>query len=56
MLAARAARREGRHRRAYEVVRLDTFAVVRQAGDPAILGPIERWQDPAWKAATPGIR
>jgi hypothetical protein len=56
MLVAREARGEGKYRRAYEVVRLDTLAVVRQAGDPAILGPFRRWQAPAWKAATLSVR
>lgn len=56
MLVAREARGEGKYRRAYEVVRLDTLAVVRQAGDPAVLGPFQRWQDPAWKAATLSTR
>jgi hypothetical protein len=56
MLVVREARGDGRYRRAYEVVRLDTLAVVRQAGDPAILGLFKRWQDPAWKGATLSIR
>lgn len=56
MLVAREARSEGKYRRSFEVVRLDTFAVARQAGDPAILGAFQRWQDPAWKAATLSIR
>jgi hypothetical protein len=37
-------------------VRLDTLAVSRQAADPATLGPFQRWQDPAWKAATLSVR
>lgn len=56
MLVAREARGEGRYRRAYEVVRLDTLAVARQAVDPARLGAFKRWQDPAWRAATLSIR
>jgi hypothetical protein len=56
MLVAREARGEGKYRRSFEVMRLDTLAVARQAGDPASLGPFQRWQDPAWKAATLSIR
>ncbi len=56
MLVAREARGEGRYRRSFEVVRLDTLAVARQSGDPGALGPFRRWQDPAWKAATVSVR
>jgi hypothetical protein len=56
MLVAREARGDGRYRRSLEVVRLDTLAVSRQAGDPDILGPFRRWQDPAWTAATLSVR
>jgi hypothetical protein len=56
MLVAREARGEGKYRRAFEVVRLDTLAVARQSADAAVLGPFRRWQDPAWKAATLSVR
>jgi hypothetical protein len=56
MLVAREALSEGKHRRSFEVVRLDTLAVVRRAGEPAVLGAFRRWQDPAWKAATFSVR
>jgi hypothetical protein len=56
MLVAREARGEGRYKRSFEVMRLDTLAVARQASDPALLGAFQRWQDPAWKAATLSIR
>ncbi|HSD55020.1 MAG TPA: hypothetical protein VLC47_12690 [Burkholderiales bacterium] len=56
MLVAREARGEGKYRRSFEVVRLDSLAVARQAGDPRSLGPFQRWQDPAWKAATLSLR
>jgi hypothetical protein len=56
MLVAREARGDRKYRRSFEVMRLDTLAVVRQASDPAILGTFQRWQDPAWKAGTLSIR
>jgi hypothetical protein len=56
MLVAREARGEGKYRRSFEVVRLDTLAVTRQAGDAAQLGAFQRWQDPGWKAATLSTR
>ena len=56
MLVAREAQGEGRHRRNFEVVRLDTLATVRQAGDPSMLGAFQRWQDPAWKRHTVSVR
>jgi hypothetical protein len=56
MLVAREARVEGRWRRSFEVVRLDDLGVERQAGDPAILGAFQRWQDPAWKRETISLR
>nr|WP_236598978.1 hypothetical protein [Ramlibacter monticola] len=48
VLVAREARGEGRYRRSYEVVGLDSLATQRQTGEPGLLGPFQRWQDPAW--------
>jgi hypothetical protein len=56
MLVAREARGEGRYRRSFEVIRIDTLAASRQAGDPTVLGPFRRWQDPSWAAATLSVR
>jgi hypothetical protein len=56
MLVAREARGEGEYRRNFEVMRLDTLAVARQAGDPGILGAFQRWQDPSWKEQTLSVR
>jgi hypothetical protein len=56
MLVAREARGEGKYRRNFEVMRLDTLAVARQAGDPGILGAFQRWQDPSWKQQTLSVR
>jgi hypothetical protein len=56
VLVAREARGEGRYRRSFEVVALDSLATQRQAGDPAALGPFRRWQDPGWKRLTVSLR
>lgn len=56
VLVAREARGEGRYRRNYEVVSLDSLVTQRQSGDPAALGPFQRWQDPAWKKMTVSLR
>jgi hypothetical protein len=56
VLVAREARGEGKYRRNFEVVRLDTLAVARQASDPDVLGAFQRWQDPSWKEQTLSVR
>jgi hypothetical protein len=56
VLVAREAQGEGRYLRNFEIVRLDTLATVRQAGDPSMLGAFQRWQDPAWKRHTVSVR
>jgi hypothetical protein len=56
MLLAREARGEGRYRRSYEVVSLDSLATQRQSGDASALGAFQRWQDPGWKRMTVSLR
>jgi hypothetical protein len=56
MLLAREMRGDGRYQRNYEVVSLDSLVVARQSGDPASLGPFQRWQDAAWKRQTVSLR
>lgn len=56
MLVAREARGDGKYQRNFEVMRLDTLAVARQASDPTVLGAFQRWQDPSWKAQTLSLR
>jgi hypothetical protein len=56
VLVAREARGDGKYRRNYEVVSLDSLTVQRQTGDPAALGPFQRWQDAGWKRMTVSLR
>lgn len=56
VLVAREARGDGKYRRNFEVVRLDSLATERQSPDPTALGPFQRWQDPAWKRMTVSVR
>ena len=56
MLVAREALGEGKYKRNFELLRLDTLAPVRQSSDPAALGAFQRWQDPAWKQASLSLR
>lgn len=56
MLVAREARVEGRFKRSFEVLSLDTLAVDKQASTPALLVLFGKWQDPAWKRGTVSLR
>ncbi len=56
MLVAREARGEGRHRRSFEVIRLDGLSVERQSGDPVALAAFQRWPDAAWKRDSVSLR
>ncbi|MBI3798709.1 MAG: hypothetical protein HY268_17305 [Deltaproteobacteria bacterium] len=56
MLAAREARTDGKFKRSFEIIRLDTLEVEKQAESPEALTPFYRWQDPEWKRQTLAIR
>lgn len=56
VLVAREARAEGKYRRSYEVVSLESLATQRQSQDAAALGPFQRWPDAGWKRMTVALR
>lgn len=56
LLIAREARAAGKLTRSFEVLRLDTLAVLGKAGRPNDMTAFYRWQSPAWKAQTLALR
>ena len=56
VLVAREARGEGKYRRSFEVVNLDTLSTERRAATPDALGAFQRWEDPGWKRSTLSLR
>ena len=56
MLLVRETRIAGRYKRSFEVMRLDTLAIDKQASDPSLLAAFSKWQDAAWKRQTVSLR
>ncbi|OWQ45319.1 hypothetical protein CDL60_20455 [Roseateles noduli] len=56
LLVARESRAEGRYKRSYELVDLDTLETKRQAGDVTMLGAFQRWQAADWKGTSLSAR
>ncbi|HWX04148.1 hypothetical protein [Collimonas sp.] len=56
MLAVREARVDGHFKRSFEVLRMDSMDVEKQADNPRSLSLFYKWQDPAWKRGTLSLR
>jgi hypothetical protein len=56
MLIAREARSEGKYKRSFEVLNLDTATVQQQSSKPELLGALQRWQAVRWKEHTLSVR
>ena len=56
MLVAREVRQDGRMRRSFETVRLDSLLTDKKAEEPSSLSTFYRWQDAQWKKLTVSLR
>ena len=56
LLVAREARAEGRWKRTFEVLKLDTLNTEKFASTPQILAAFQRWQAADWKQQTVSLR
>lgn len=56
ILTAREVRIDGRYKRSFELMSLESLQVERWADKPESLTPFYRWQDPSWKRMTLSLR
>lgn len=56
LLVAREVKTDGRFNRRFEVLKLDSLVVDKQASTPTLLQAFGRWQDAAWKRLTVSVR
>ena len=56
VLVAREARGEGKYKKSFEVLKLASLTAERQAGEAAMLGAFNRWQDAGWKGGSVSVR
>lgn len=56
MLVAREARGDGKYKRSFEVLSLDSLMAQRQASDPGLLVAFRSWPDASWKRQTLSLR
>jgi hypothetical protein len=56
LLVAREHRADGRFRKSFELLRLDTLNVEKTADAPSSINAFYRWQDPVWKKQTIALR
>jgi hypothetical protein len=56
VLVAREASGEGKYKRSYELMRIDTLSTINAVPDPQLLPAFQRWQDASWKQASLSLR